>query len=169
MGPLTIMVESMTDTEIGRIVEDAKKANKELHIKDMNGKVTQNLKKFDGGEKTLIDNNSEISELELLSILSSSPEIEQDTKENNLRRPKRPTKTSPIIRLNNPEPFDYRKYRQKAERPRVSNHPGKQPGVRRKPELLNNHHPEWTVQETNTDRTRHHELTRTTAYTAEEL
>ena len=42
-GSLTITAESMTDTEIDRIIEDAKKVNIELHIKDTNSKVTQNF------------------------------------------------------------------------------------------------------------------------------
>ena len=47
--------------------------------------------------------------------MSSSTEIEQETKEHNLRKSKRLTKTNPIIRLNNPVPSDYSKYRQKAQ------------------------------------------------------
>ena len=39
MVPLTITAENMTDSEIDRIIEYAKKANTELHIKDINGKV----------------------------------------------------------------------------------------------------------------------------------
>ena len=57
----------------------------------------------------------ENSELELLSNLSSSTEIEQETKEHNLRRSKGSIKTNPIITLNNPVPSDYMKYRQKAQ------------------------------------------------------
>ena len=67
---------------------------------------------------------------------------------------------------NEPVPSDYRKYRQKAERPSVNNHPGKQPGVRRKPELLNEHSHN---QETKTDRTTNDDLNRTTANTKAEL
>ena len=58
---------------------------------------------------------AETFELELISNLSSSTEIKQGTKENNLRRSKSLTKTNPIIRLNNPVSSDYRKYRQKVE------------------------------------------------------
>ena len=62
-----------------------------------------------------IDDNSE---LELLSNLSSSTEIEEETKEHNLRRSKGLTKTNPIFRrLNNPVLSDYRKYSQKTKRP----------------------------------------------------
>ena len=83
------MTENITDTEKYRIIEDAKKMNKELHIRDKNGKVTQFLSKNSlGVEKDIIENNSETSELKLLSTLSSSTEIEQETKENNLRRSK---------------------------------------------------------------------------------
>ena len=65
------------------------------------------------GEKT------ENSELELQINLSSSTEIEQDTKVHNLRRSKRLTKTNPIVRLNNTVPSEYRKYSQKTERPNI--------------------------------------------------
>ena len=38
LASLTITAKNMTDTEIDRILEDAKKANKELRIKDTNDK-----------------------------------------------------------------------------------------------------------------------------------
>ena len=57
------------------------------------------------------------SEVKILSTLSSSTEIEQETKQHNLRRFKRITKTNPIVRLNNPVPSDYRKYSHKTQRP----------------------------------------------------
>ena len=82
LGPLTISAENMTDTEIDRIIGDAKKANTELHMKDLNGKVIQTFTE----REEVIENISETTELELLSNLSSSTEIEQDTEENNLRR-----------------------------------------------------------------------------------
>ena len=147
MGPLTITAENMTDTEIDCIIEDAKKANKELHIKDTNGKVTQTLNER---EKD-IENNSETSELELLSNLSSSTEIEQDPKENNIRRSKRLTNRYHLITGNT-----------------VNNRPGKQPGIRRKPDLFNEHSHNRTVQETKTDRRTNDDLTRTTANTKAE-
>ena len=59
----------------------------------------------------------ENSELGLLSTLSSSTEIERGTKEHNLRRSKRLTKTNPIVTLINLVPSNYRKYRQKTKRP----------------------------------------------------
>ena len=74
-------------------------------------------------------------------------------------------KTNPIVRLNNPVPSDYRKYRQKAERPRINNHPGKQPGIRQKHELLKKHSHNRTVKETKTDRTTNNDLTQRTAKT----
>ena len=41
----------MTDTEIDRIIEDAKKVNKEHHMKDMIGKKDSKSNKIsDGGE-----------------------------------------------------------------------------------------------------------------------
>ena len=70
--------------------------------------------------RTIVENSyteQYTSELELLSNLSSSTEIEQETKEHSLRRSKRLTRTNPIIRVNNPVPSDYRKYRQKTEWP----------------------------------------------------
>ena len=51
MGRLTITAENMTDTELDRIIEDAKKANKELHIKDTTGKVTQNFNEMKEEDK----------------------------------------------------------------------------------------------------------------------
>ena len=45
----------MTDTEIDRIIEDAKKVNKELHMKDMIGKKDSKSNKiFDSGEADTI-------------------------------------------------------------------------------------------------------------------
>ena len=109
----------MTDAEVDRVIEDARRANTELHIRDNNGKVIQNnYQNPKRGEEDNIEKNyfeEETSELELLNNLSSSTEIEQDTKEHNLRRSKRLTKTNPIVRLNNPLPSVYRKYRQKTE------------------------------------------------------
>ena len=81
---------------------------------DSNGKVSHNVTNTPKrGEEE--EDELENSELELLSNLSSSTEIEQENKEHNLRRSKRLTKTNPITRLNNPVPSDYRKYRQKAQ------------------------------------------------------
>ena len=58
MGPLTKMAENLTDMKIDHIIDDAKKANSELHIKDMNGKVTQIPTRLPSGGKDNIDNNS---------------------------------------------------------------------------------------------------------------
>ena len=58
------------------------------------------------------------SELELASNLSSSTGIETDIiaeEEKNNRKSKRLTKTSHIVRYNNPICQDYRKHRKKAE------------------------------------------------------
>ena len=158
MGPLTITAENMTDMEIDRILEDVKKANTELHIKDLNGKVIQTFTE----RKEDIEINSEASELELLSNLILTTETEQDTKENNLRRSKRLTKTNPIVRLNNTVLSDYRNYCHKAERSGVNDHPGIQPGIRQRSELLTNRN-NWSVLEPKTDRTTTNDLTRTTA------
>ena len=114
-GPLTITAANMTDTEINRAIEDARQANDELFIRDENGKVFKNLTSF---PKTGEENNFENSELDLISNLSSSTELEADIKheeEKTVRRSKRLTKTNPIVRYNNPVCHDYRKHRRKAE------------------------------------------------------
>ena len=41
-GPLTITATKMTEEAVDRAIEDAKRANKKLHIGDSNGKVFQN-------------------------------------------------------------------------------------------------------------------------------
>ena len=41
-GPLTIVAENMTDAEVDRVNEDARKSNTEVDIRDNNGKVSQN-------------------------------------------------------------------------------------------------------------------------------
>ena len=111
----------MTDAKIDRVIEDARRANTELPLKDNNGRVIQNnYQSPKGGEEDNVGNSyteQDTSELELLSNLSSRTEIEQETKEHNLRRSKRLTKTNPKIRLNNPVLSDYTKYRQKTEWP----------------------------------------------------
>ena len=112
-GPMTIVTENMTTEAVDRSIEDAREADTEIHLKDHNGKVSHNIiKSPKRGEEE--EDELENSELELLSNLSSSTEIEQETKEHNLRRSKHLPKTNSIIRLNNPVPSDYRKYRQKA-------------------------------------------------------
>ena len=104
----------MTSEAVDRAIEDARETETEIHLKDPNGKASHNeIKSPKKGEEE--EDELENSELELLSNLSSSTEIEKETKEHNLRRSKRLTKTNPIIRLNNPVPSDYRKYRQKTQ------------------------------------------------------
>ena len=99
----------MTTEAVDRAIEDAREADTEIHIKSPNGKVFHNITKTrKRGEEQ--EDAIENSEPELLSDLSSSTEIEQETKEHNLRRSKRLTKTNPVLR-----PSDYRKYRQKAQ------------------------------------------------------
>ena len=66
MGPLTITAENKTDAEIYRIMEEAKKVIKELHIKDTNDNVTHTFNEREG------DIDSETSDLKLLRNLSSS-------------------------------------------------------------------------------------------------
>ena len=115
-GPVTIVTEkeNVTTEAVDRAIEHAREADTEIHLKDRNGKVSHNITKTPKrGEEE--EDELENSELELLSNLSSSAEIEQETKEHNLRRSKRLTKTNPIIRLNNPVPSDYRNYRQKTQ------------------------------------------------------
>ena len=108
----------MTSEAVNCAIEDSRKADTEIHIKDINGKVFQNTLKTSKrgkGEKEELEELDENSELEFLSNLTSSTEIEQETKEHNLRSSKRLTKTNPIIRLNNPVPSNYRKYCQKTK------------------------------------------------------
>ena len=55
IGPLTVVTENMTDAEIDRVIEDARKANTELHLKD-NGKVIQNnYQSPKGGEEDNVE------------------------------------------------------------------------------------------------------------------
>ena len=119
----------MTEEAAGRAIEDARRANTELHIRDSNGKVFQN--NFEnpsrGEEEEELEKIGETSELDLLSNLSSSTEIEQETKEHNLRRSKRVTKTNPIVRPKNPVPSVYMKNSQKIKQPgNNSRYPRKQ-------------------------------------------
>ena len=101
--------------EVDRAFEDARQANEELFIRDDNGKVFKNLISF---PNTGEENNFENSELDLVSNLSSSTELEADIKheeEKTVRRSKRLTRTNPIIRYNNPICHDYRKHSRKVE------------------------------------------------------
>ena len=51
-GPLTIVPANMTDEDVDRANEDARRANTELHIRDSNGKVFQsNSEKPNRGEE----------------------------------------------------------------------------------------------------------------------
>ena len=140
LGPLTIITENMTDTDIDRIIEDAKQNDTELFIKDLNGKITHNYNNtVHGGEENKEKNNleTETSDLELISNLSSSTEIEQETKEHNLRRSKRLTKTNPIIRFNNPITSDYRKHRKQTKRPEDTRNRGRHSGKDQQHRILN--------------------------------
>ena len=52
LGPLTVITANMTDTDIDSVIEDARKADKEIFINDSNGKVTQYYKNtVHGGEE----------------------------------------------------------------------------------------------------------------------
>ena len=44
-GTMTIVAENMTSEDVDRAIEDARKADTEIHIKDTNGKVLQNTLK----------------------------------------------------------------------------------------------------------------------------
>ena len=109
----------MTDEVIDRAIKDAREANTEIHIRDSKGKVFQNnFENLTRGEQEEgIEKIDEPSDQELLSNLSSSTEIEPETKEHNLRRSKQLTKTNPIVRLNNPVSSDYGKYVRKTKQP----------------------------------------------------
>ena len=75
-GLLTTIAGNMTDAEVERVIEDARRANTEVQISGNNGMVSQNNYNTPNGgeveddlEKTNIGKNSE---LELLGNLSSS-------------------------------------------------------------------------------------------------
>ena len=91
-----------------------------MHIRDISAKVIQKnyktLNRREEDEKEEIEKLDKNSELELLSNISSSTEIEQDTENLKLRRSKRLIKTNPIISLNIPVPSDHRKYSQETKR-----------------------------------------------------
>ena len=113
------------------LLKTREKRTKELFIKDANGKVTQYYKTtVHGGEENKKKNNleAETSDLGLISNLSSSTEVKQETIERNLRRSNRLTKTNPIVILKNPVPSDYRKYRKQTKRPEVNGNRGKHSG-----------------------------------------
>ena len=99
VGPLTINTEQISASDIERVINDTQQSGQDLHIKDINGKVSSTID----------------SDLELASNLSSITEIDKNleiTQETNLRRSKRLTKTNPVSRLNNPvNQSDYRKHR----------------------------------------------------------
>ena len=81
--PMTIVAENMTSEAVDRAIEDARKADTEIHIKDTNGKVFQNTlktRKRGKEEEEELGKLDENSELELSSNLRSSTEIEQETK-----------------------------------------------------------------------------------------
>ena len=95
-GPLTIPTGNMTDTEVDRANEDARKANEKRFIRGDNGKVFKNLTLFPNMEE---ENKFENSELDLVSNLISSTELEADIEheeEKTVRRSKRLTKTNSI-------------------------------------------------------------------------
>ena len=109
-GPLTIVAAKMTDTEVDRVINDAKYADQDFLIGDENGKVfTDN-----NTNPNTLEGNFENSDPDLASNLSSSTEIDTEEKEP-IRRSKRLTKTNPIIRYNNPICHDHRKHRKKTD------------------------------------------------------
>ena len=80
---MTTVAENMTNEDVDRAIEDAQKADTELHNKDTNGKVFQtNFETPKRGEKEEEETEKmdETFELELRSNLSSSTEIEQETR-----------------------------------------------------------------------------------------
>ena len=77
MGPLTKLTTNTTDTEVDRAIEDAKSADKEVFIRDGNGKVFTD----DKPHPSTFEDNLENPELDLSSNLSSSTEIETEEKE----------------------------------------------------------------------------------------
>ena len=74
-SPLIIVTAHMTDTEIDRAIDDAKRVDKELLIRDRNVKL---FEMFSFTPQHRGKNNLETSELELASDLSSSTEQKID-------------------------------------------------------------------------------------------
>ena len=72
IGPMTVVAESMTSEAVDRAIEDARKADTEIHIKDTNGNVFHYTLKTPkkGQEEEELGKLDENSELELLSNLS---------------------------------------------------------------------------------------------------
>ena len=98
-GTLTIITDKMSEFDIDQTIKDSTQSGQEIQIRDNSGKVTF----YNNKEKT--ENKLDTSELELVSNLSSSTEIENDLEQlenTNLRRSKRLTKTNPIVSINNP-------------------------------------------------------------------
>ena len=62
MGPLTINAEQMSVSDIEQVINDTHQSGQDLHIKDINGKVSSTID----------------SDLDLASNLSSSTEIDKD-------------------------------------------------------------------------------------------
>ena len=102
LGPLTINTDQRSDFDIEQIIGDAQQSRHDLHISDINVKVTYNT--FE-----------KVDESDLASNLSSSTEIKKEienVEETNLRRSKRLPKINSIVKLNNPIiQTDYRKQR----------------------------------------------------------
>ena len=73
ISPLTIVIAHMAETEIDRSIDNGKRDDKELLIRDENGKVFKNLTSI---PHTRYENSLETSELNLASNLSSSTELE---------------------------------------------------------------------------------------------
>ena len=100
----------MTDTEVDRVIEDAKRTDQEFFIQDENGKVFTN----NNTNSNTLEDNLENSDLDLAKNLSSSAEIDTEEKEP-IRRSKRLTKTNSVVRYYDPLGHDYKKHRKKTE------------------------------------------------------
>ena len=113
----------MSESDIEQVINDTQQSGQDLHIKDINGKVSNTID----------------SDLELASNFSSGTEIDKDlenVQETNLRRSKRLTKTNPVIRLNNPvNQSDYRKQRKTSKLVIITGDSRRDPGAgkRRQP------------------------------------
>ena len=70
--PLPIITENMTEAKVYRVIEDARRASTDLHLRDKNDEVTQSYSVHPkGGEKDNVENDleAETSEIELTSNL----------------------------------------------------------------------------------------------------
>ena len=113
---LTLNADQLSIEDLNEVIRDAREASQPIQIRDQNGKANFN-NSICGGE--------EDSEFEFNSDICSSTELEIDPGESvktrvegtELRRSKRLTKTNPIVRLNNPQMYDFHRKCHKRAQP----------------------------------------------------